>query len=108
MEQFVPAPWLRWLVTVALLAGLLLLGFRVLAPFIVPIVWAAILGYVSWPAYRWLLDRLGGRTTLAAVLMTILVSAAVIVPIAWLALVLRIELVRGYHDMQALFSGGGL
>ena len=108
MEHFVPAPWLRWLVTVALLAGLLLLGFRVLAPFIVPIVWSAILAYVTWPAYLWLLNKLAGRTTLAALLMTILVSTAVIVPIAWLALVLRIELVRGYHDMQALFSGGGL
>jgi predicted PurR-regulated permease PerM len=108
MEHFVPAPWLRWLITVVLLAGLVLLGFRVLSPFIVPIVWAAILAYVSWPAYTWLLNKLGGRATLSALLMTILVSAAVIVPIAWLALVLRIELVRGYHDMQTLFSGGGL
>ena len=60
MEHFVPAPWLRWLLTVVLLAGLVLLGFRVISPFIVPIVWAAILAYVSWPAYAWLLDRLGG------------------------------------------------
>src|ERR1700683_5057539 len=98
MEHSVPAPWLRWLVTVVLLAGLVLLGFRVLSPFIVPIVWAAILAYVSWPAYSWLLHKLGGRAPLPALLMPLLVSAAVIVPIAWLALVLRIELVRGYHD----------
>ena len=106
MEVYVPAPWLRRLITVVLLAGLVLLGFRVLSPFIVPILWAAILAYVSWPAYERMVGRLRGRVTLAALLMTILVSAAVIVPIAWLALVLRLDLVRGYHDVQSLYSGG--
>jgi predicted PurR-regulated permease PerM len=106
MEDSRSAPWLRRLITAALLAGLVLLGFRVISPFIVPIVWAAILGYVSWPAYEWVLGRLGGRATLAAFIMTTLVSAAVIIPFAWLAVVLRIELVRGYHDMQALLSDG--
>ncbi len=108
MEGFVSAPWLRRLLTVALLAGLLLLGFRVLSPFIVPIVWACILAYVSWPAYVWVLRRLGGRASYASLIVTTLVSAAVIVPIAWLAIVLRIELIRGYHDMRELFAGGGL
>jgi predicted PurR-regulated permease PerM len=108
MEDFVSALWMRRLLTLVLLGGLVLLGFRVISPFIVPIVWAAILAYVSWPAYEWILRKLGGRTTLAALVTTTLVSAAVIVPFAWLAVVLRIELIRGYHDMQVLFSGGGL
>ena len=108
MDEFVPAPWLRRLLTLALLAGLVLLGFRVMEPFIVPIVWAAILAYVSWPAYEWVLRRIGPHPTLAALIMTLLVSAAVIVPIAWLAVVLRIELIRGYHDIQAVFVGGNL
>jgi predicted PurR-regulated permease PerM len=38
--------------------------------------------------------------------MTIAVSLAVIAPIAWLALVLRIELVRVWHDAQALVANG--
>ena len=75
MEDFVSAPWLRRLITVVLLAGLVLLGFRIIEPFIVPLVWAGILGYVSWPAYEWLVRKLQGRSTLAAVLMTIAVSA---------------------------------
>lgn len=106
MEDFGSAPWLRRLITVVLLAGLVLLGIQVMAPFIVPLVWAAILAYVSWPAYDWLVARLNGRATLAAVLATAAVSAAVLVPIAWLAVVLRIELVRGYHEMQSMLSGG--
>lgn len=106
MEDFVSAPWLRRLIIAVLLAGLVLLGFRVMEPFIVPVVWAAILAYVSWPAYEWLVRKLAGRATLAAVLMTTAVSLAVIVPLAWLAAVLRIELIRGYHGMQGLLSGG--
>src|SRR5258708_19569852 len=97
MEDFGSATWLRRLITVVLLSGLVLLGFRVLEPFIVPLVWAAILGFVSWPAYAWLLRACRGRSMVAALLMTTAVSAAVIAPIACLAVVLRIELVHAYQ-----------
>jgi predicted PurR-regulated permease PerM len=106
MEDLVSAPWLRRLITVALLAGLVLLGFRVMEPFIVPVVWAAILAFVTWAAYLRVLKACRGRAVLASLLMTIAVSLAVIAPIAWLALVLRIELVRLWHDAQALVAGG--
>jgi predicted PurR-regulated permease PerM len=106
MEDFVSAAWVRRLISIALLAGLVLLGFRVIAPFIVPVVWAAILAYVSWPAYEWLTRKLGGRQLLSGTLMTVAVSAAVIVPIAWLAVVLRLDLIRGYHEMQDVLAGG--
>ena len=102
------APSLRRLLTVALLAGLLLLGFLVLDPFIVPVVWAAILAYVTWPAYEWLRRKCGGGDILAALGMTIVVSAAVIVPLAWLAVVVRIELVHAYSETQRLLAGGEL
>ena len=55
IEDFVSAPWLRRLITVVVLAGLVLLGFRVMEPFIVPLVWAGILAFVSWPAYEGML-----------------------------------------------------
>jgi predicted PurR-regulated permease PerM len=106
MEDFVSAPWLRRLISVALLAGLVLLGFRVLDPFIVPLLWAGILAFVTWPAYQWLRRKCRGRTTAAALLMTTAVSAAVIVPLAWLAVVLQVEVVRAYHATQALLAGG--
>jgi len=106
MEDFVSAPWLRRLITATLLAGLVLLGFRVMEPFIVPVVWAAILAFVTWSTYLRLLRACGGRRVLASLLMTIAISLAVIAPIAWLALVLRIELVRVWHDAQALVAGG--
>jgi predicted PurR-regulated permease PerM len=106
MEEAVFAAWLRRLITLVMLAGLVLLGFRVLAPFIVPLVWAGILAYVTWPAYKWLLGKWRGRSTLAALAMTAIVSAAVIAPLAWLAVVVRVELEHAYHDLQALLAGG--
>jgi predicted PurR-regulated permease PerM len=75
-------------------------------PFIVPLVWAAILAFVSWPAYEWVLRRVGGRGVLAALIMTTAVSIAVVAPLAWLAVVLRVELMHAYHESQALLAGG--
>jgi predicted PurR-regulated permease PerM len=106
MEDFVSAPWLRRLLTVALLSGLVLLGFRVMAPFIVPVVWAAILAFVTWPAYARVLRACRGRSIIASLLMTTAVSLAVIAPLAWLAVLVRIELVHVWHDTQALLAGG--
>ena len=83
------APWLRRLITAVLLVGLVLLGFRIMDPFIVPLIWAGILGFVSWPAYRWLRRRCRGRNTIAALLV-----------------VLRLEVVHAYHETQALLAGG--
>ena len=106
MEDFVSAPWLRRLITVVLLAGLVLLGFRVMDPFIVPLVWAGILAFVTWPAYEWLYRKCHGRRTLAALLMTVAVSVAVVAPLVWLAVVLRVDLVHAYHQAQELLAGG--
>lgn len=106
MEDFVSAPWLRRLITVVLLAALVLLGFQILDPFIVPMVWAAILAYVSWPAYQRLLRLFRGQTVIAALVMTLFVTAAVIVPLAWLIVITRVEVVRAYQALQALLLNG--
>jgi len=106
VEDLVSAPWLRRLITVTLLAGLVVLGFRVMEPFIIPVVWAAILAFVTWPVYERVLRACRGRAIIASLLLTTAVSLAVIVPIAWLALVLRIELARVWHDTLDLLAGG--
>jgi len=106
MEDLVSAPWLRRLIIAGLLAACVLLGFRVMDPFIVPLVWAGILAFVSWPAYRWLRDKCRGHTTVAALLMTGAMTAAVIAPLAWLAVVLRVELAHTWRETQTLLAGG--
>lgn len=54
--------------------------FLVLRPFLSALMWAVILCYASWPGYRWLERRLGGRRTLTAVVMTVAVAAVLVLP----------------------------
>ena len=52
----------------------------VLRPFISALLWAAILCFSTWPLYRRTLQLLGGRRTLAATLMTLLLAAILVAP----------------------------
>jgi predicted PurR-regulated permease PerM len=107
MENFASQPWLRRLLVAALLAGLIILSFQVLQPFIVPLIWAGILVYVTWPLYQWVLRLFRGRRTLAALVVTIALTAAVIIPTVVLISVLRVELVKAYQQVAVLLSQGG-
>jgi predicted PurR-regulated permease PerM len=107
VEDLVTAPWLRRLVVAALLIGLAVLGFQVLQPFVVPVVWAAILAYVTWPAYTRLLVALRGRRALSSLLMTLALTTAVILPTAWLITLLRAEAVNVYREFAAVLATGG-
>jgi predicted PurR-regulated permease PerM len=87
-----------------LLLGIVLLTFSVLQPFVVPLIWGAILAYVSWPLNQRVLHLLRGRVALAALLTTILVTLALIVPLIWLVLLLRIEALAAYAEVQAFLA----
>ena len=89
-----------------LLGGLLLLAFAVLKPFLVPVVWAAILAYTTWPLLVRLRRWLRGRRTLAAAAMTALLTAAFALPMLWLGLLLRTETANAYAAMAALLAKG--
>jgi predicted PurR-regulated permease PerM len=66
--------------------GLLLFGcFVVLKPFLAAILWAVILVLVTWPAYQWLRDQVGGRRNVAALLMVAGLTLGLLVPFAILA-----------------------
>jgi predicted PurR-regulated permease PerM len=106
MEDFASAPWFRPLVVAILLAGVIFLGFQVLQPFIVPLIWAGILAYVTWPIYLRLLSLLNGRRVLGALIMTLAITVAVIVPMIWLFTLLRVELVNAYREIAAMLSKG--
>jgi predicted PurR-regulated permease PerM len=109
METLGSAPWLRRAIVAAMIAGLFLLGFNVLQPFIVPAIWAGILTYVTWPLNLRVTRWCGGRRTLAALLTTLLLTAAVIVPTTSVVLLLRSEVAGAYREIvMALSSGRGL
>jgi len=70
---------------IALIALLIVGCFFVLRPFMAAVLFAAVFCVFTWPLYQrvWLL--LGGRDTLAAITMTLFLSVAVILPMAYLA-----------------------
>jgi predicted PurR-regulated permease PerM len=106
--EHLSTPWLRRLIVATLLAGLALLAFEVLAPFIVPVVWSIIIAYVTWPMNSRLRERLGGPPAWAAIVMTLVMTAALIVPIVWFVLMLRIELIGAYQHIAELVAAGKL
>ncbi len=93
-ESRPPAPWLQVTVGAVLVLALLAGALAVLRPFLVSLTWAAVLAFALWPPTRWLRRRVGGRRTLAALLMTALVLLAVIGPLAAVTAGL-VEEVRG-------------
>jgi predicted PurR-regulated permease PerM len=98
------APWFRRLLVAALILGIVLLTFSVLRPFVVPLIWGAILSYVSWPLQQRIVRAVRGRNGLAALLTTMLVTLAIVVPLAWLVLMVRVEAVNGYAKVQTFLA----
>lgn len=89
-----------------LLGGLLLLTYAVIKPFLAPVAWAVILAYVTWPLVVRFRALVRGRKTIAALAMTILLTAAFVLPILWVALLLRSELASFYNTAASLLSRG--
>jgi predicted PurR-regulated permease PerM len=98
------APWFRRLLVAGLILGILLLTFSVLQPFIVPLIWGAILAYVAWPLHLRLLKVCRGRVTVASLVTTLIVSLAIVVPLVWIILMLRVEAMAGYTQVQAFLA----
>jgi predicted PurR-regulated permease PerM len=96
----------RRLILALLLGGLLVLAYSVLHLFLVPIAWAAIMAYATWPLYVRLRRALGGRATLSAAVMTLLLSLAIGLPMLWLGLVLRTELGAAYAAVATYLAQG--
>jgi predicted PurR-regulated permease PerM len=68
------------------LAFIMVWCFEILAPFLTPIIWAAILAIALFPLHQRLKKLLGGRNVLAAVLVTIFFLGAFISIVGWLGI----------------------
>jgi predicted PurR-regulated permease PerM len=67
------------------IAALLMLAagcVLVLWPFVSALMWAAVICFSTWPIYLWCERALGGRSGLAAALMTLLVALVLVIPFA--------------------------
>lgn len=80
--------------------------FVILRPFLPALLWATILSIATWPAFRRCERWLGGRTTLAAALMTLALAVGLLVPIGVLGTSLADNIVRLSGKMIAAFESG--
>ncbi|MGN6317179.1 AI-2E family transporter [Trinickia sp.] len=99
-------PYGKRAVHVLLLAALLSLAFVVLRPFLIPVVWAFIIAYVTWPLFCRLASALGDRRTPAALLATLLVAVGFVVPMLLLTLPLARESIAFGRQLAAWFADG--
>ena len=96
----------RRIILSLILGGLFILGYLVLNWFIVPAVWAAILAYVTWPVYARLRKLLRGHAMSSALLMTLLLTTAFVLPLLWLVALLQSEFVFAYKAASAYLAEG--
>lgn len=98
-------PERRW-AQIAGIGLIVLTSFVVLRPFVVPVAWAAILAYASWPLYARIEQGVRGRTGFSAFLMTTLVVLVVVVPAVLVSLALVAEVQNAFTGFKAWLVGG--
>ena len=86
--------------------ALAFLCLLVLRPFLAPLLWAAILAYVTWPLYRRLRLPLKKHEGAAASLMTLLVVVVALIPVVFLVVLIQHELLDAYRSLTAYLSQG--
>ena len=73
------------LVSVFFTLSILIAGFFILKPFLLAVVWAAVIALASWPLHRRIRARLGNRRTLGAACSTTVIAVALVAPTILLA-----------------------
>lgn len=92
------------LLLVLVVVGLVILTFRIFEPFLLALLWGAVLVTVTHDAHESLARALGGRRTLASALMTVAVAALVLAPFVFVAFVFvgdAVEIARSAAALQS-------
>ncbi len=91
---------------IALVALIIIGAFWVLAPFLAALMFAAILCLTTWPLFTWVETRVKGRTTLAALLTTLILATAVLLPMSYLAATLADGVTQLLALLRNWFAAG--
>ena len=93
-------------VGMVLVAGIFTLGLAVFSPFVSPLLWSGVLCYALYPLYSRLLSATGGRRTLSALVMCLILMIGVIVPLVYLSLLIAEDLTEAYRTLIASLREG--
>lgn len=96
----------HWWAVLLAAGGLLWLAYEVLEMFLAPIAWAAIMAHAAWPLHVRIRRALGGRPMLGAAVTTLLLTAAVVVPMLALLVAMKSEVASGYSALSGYLAGG--
>ena len=100
------APTLQKVLLFGLFFILIFLSFHILKYFIIPVVWAAIIAYMTWPLYQSVLRLCGNRPTLSATVMILAVILVFGRPFIFAIFMLQHEGRNLYFELQRqVFSG---
>ncbi|EPF70242.1 AI-2E family transporter [Acinetobacter rudis] len=100
-------PTLKRILFFGLCFTLLYLGFDVVKYFIVPVLWASIIAYMTWPIYKYIQKRCGEhRVNLSATLMISLVILVIGIPLTFAVFILQLEGRNLYLDLHNQLSSG--
>ena len=102
-------PTLQRTLLFGLLFILIFLGFDLLKYFIVPVLWACIIAYMTWPMYK-RIQRFCGeqRPTLSASIMITIIVLVIGLPLTFAVFILQHEGRNLYFDLQRQLSSGNL
>ncbi len=91
-------------IRIGLLLLLVIWSFEIVSPFIVPVIWGIILAVATYPGYRRLHGALGGRSGLAATLITVLLLVLLAGPM----IMLTGTMVEGARELAEQLRTGQL
>jgi len=91
---------------IAAIAVLVIGCLLVLKPFVTALLTAAIVSFATWPIYKWLERKLGGRRWLAALVMTLFLIVIVVLPVALLALTIADSVTPAVDELREFFAAG--
>jgi predicted PurR-regulated permease PerM len=84
------------------------LFYRIISPFLGPIVWAILLSIIFYPLFQKLQRLLKKREAISAMIMTLLVIIVIVLPSGFLAISLANEVVDAYHNLEEMIKTGRL
>lgn len=79
--------------------------FLVLRPFLTALLFAAVVCISTWPVYLWLLRKLKGKQSLAALTMTLSLVLVIILPLALVAYNLADNVTALYNELRRMVEG---
>lgn len=101
---FTHNPVVHYSIQLLAIAIMLIWCFRILEPFITPLVWGSVLAITLYPLHKGLTQTLGNRNGLSATLITVLMVLIILGPAVWLLL----TTVDEFKELATAYRSGEL